>query len=328
MYWYLLILGILFIVMLYISQEKTKEGFASRETFGHLSLVDVIAKLRTPNPSAAAANSFGSNVMHKKDSYYIDSCNYDPTSKLLDDINYCRTYATQNPVNPFADNRFNMSCGICMTQGTVLLDQGPFSISSTRNGTGVVVYKEDKDFSINERAEAIPSSHSAFCEALLINSNLIPSTAHINNIKGLVINAEQYKDTTDYLNNMKYVSFNDITSCAASISQSIQCTFSNTVIASMRFVSGHFNDDSCEAGSNLTSSDTNPTPSNCIGEQGCTFTSNLPAGYRQWYLTAECAVQEEIIPSGLPHMYLIPSPSPSSSPSSSSSSPSSASRSP
>lgn len=307
MYWYLLILGILFILMVYINQE-TQEGFASRDTFGHLSLVDVIAQLRSPPPPTdAAPNAFGSNVLHKKGYYFIDSCNYDPTSKLLDDITYCRRYAEENPVNPFADIRFNSSCGICMTQGTVLLTQAPFSISATTNGTGVVVYKEDKDFSIQERTQAVPSSHSAFCESLSINSNLIPTTAHINNITGLVINSDQYRDTLAYLNNMKIISFNDITSCAASIRKSIQCTFSNTVIASMRFVSGHFNNDTCEAGSNLTSRDTHPKPANCIGQQSCTFSSNLPAGYRQWYLTAECAVQEEEIPPGLPPMYLLSS---------------------
>ena len=313
MYWYLLILGILFILMVYINKER-HEGFASRDTFGHLSLVEMIAQLRSPpSPTEAAPNAFGSNILHKKQPYYIDSCNYDPTSKLLDDINFCRTYAAQNPVNPFADTRFNSSCGICMTQGTVLLNQAPFSISATTNGTGVVVYKEDKDFSINERTQAVPSSHSAYCEPLLINSNLIPTTAHVNNITGLVINSDQYRDTLAYLNNMKYITFNDVTSCAASISKSIQCTFSNTVIASMRFVSGHFNDETCEAGSNLVDMDTNPTPENCIGQQSCTFSSNLPAGYRQWYLTAECAVQEEAIPPGLPGMFLLSSSSSSSS---------------
>ena len=292
MQWYILLFIICILLLLYNCTYS--EGFVSSTQLGLVKAIANIPSETTPDANAPINNAFGKDVFNKKQEYYIASPS-EATSILLEDIAFCKDAARSN--DPFSDSRFADTCGICMTQGTILLDKTPFSHGKNRLGTGVVVYKNDKEFSLREGSQAIPSSHSAFCDNLVINNNYITPNMRVS---GLAINAQQYKDTTEYLKSMNIVSFMDTTSCSPTVSQPILCENENTTIASIRFLYGHFND-GCEAGSNGTY--TEEMSSQCQYEQSCTFSSNLPSGQRQWYLNAECKIQQETIPSGLIPLY-------------------------
>lgn len=283
MYWYILIFSILCLIVYYTSLN---EGFRSTQ----LTVADSIANLSEPRTSPTEV-AFGSNTFNSQHDYYL-STHSNPTNILMEDIKFCKTRA-QVP-NPFSDSRFASTCGICMTQGTVLLDKFPFSQSTNRGGTGVVVYQEDKDYSLKDGSQAIPSAHSAFCDSLLVNPDAVPKHVSPQNIKGLVINAQQYTDTMAYLNSVNILSFAN-TTCSPTVSQSITCSNTNATISSLRLLYGHFTND-CEVGSKVQVEE---KPTDCIGQQSCTFTRNLPAGKRQWFLDAECKIQQSVIPSGL-----------------------------
>jgi len=292
MYWYILIFSILVLVILSL---RYNEGFIDR------SISQSIANsLSTVYPddvdlSSPIRNAFGSNVFHKKSKYFIESSMADPTHTLLGDIQFCKSMAYSN--DPFSNPTFADKCGICMTQGTILLDQTPFSYVKNRKGTGVVVYKEDKTFSLNEHTQAIPSSHSAFCDTLMIDRT--SATVPLTNVTGLAINAEQYSDTLNYLKSTNLLSFQTDSNCTSYVNQSLVCPTNNTIISSMRFQYGHFTEN-CEAGSPRIKTEVRPT--DCIGRTSCTFSSNLPPGQRQWFLDAECTVKQETIPAGLTPM--------------------------
>jgi hypothetical protein len=297
MYWYILILSILFLLIVYYTQSI--DGFTNAPA--KTNLVSTIANIYSesdPPPSAPALNAFGSNSFHGKSTYFIDTSSEVATNSLVGDIQFCMSNAQTN--DPFSDSRFADTCGICMTQGTVLLQEHPFSQATQRKGTGVVVYKQDKQFSLRERTQAIPSAHSAFCDTLFINSNSLPSNVSLANITGLAVTADQYRDTLAYLNAVNLLSFANTTNCAPTVSQPIVCERENTTVGGMRFLYGHFND-SCESNSPPMKTEVTLPPMN--GVQSFTFSSNLPAGQRQWYLNAECKVQEESIPEGLPQMH-------------------------
>jgi hypothetical protein len=286
MYWYILIFSILCLIVYYTSLN---EGFTSI----NLTVADSIANI-SDSPTSPTEVAFGSNTFHSEHDYYI-STHTNPTNILMEDIKFCKAGA-QVP-NPFSDSRFASTCGICMTQGTVLLDKFPFSQTTNRGGTGVVVYKEDKDYSLKDGSQAIPSAHSAFCDTLLI-PDALPKNLSPHNLTGLAINAQQYADTTAYLNSVNILSFAN-TECSPRVSQPITCSNANATISSLRFLYGHFTND-CEAGSNVKVQE---KPTDCIGEQSCTFTRNLPEGKRQWFLDAECKIQETPIPPGLSNVF-------------------------
>jgi hypothetical protein len=302
MYWIISIFSILciFSILLYYlydKQTKRKERERAKEKmqegFSDTRRVASIANLvPDPEPLSAEANAFNSNAFHTKYQYYIASGS-NATDTLLADIQFCKTAAASN--SPFSDSRFARTCGICMTQGTILLDKTPFSQSTQRRGTGVVVYQPDKDFSLRESSQAIPSAHSAYCENLFIGKSLPPNVS-VANLTGLAINAQQYEDTMKYLESVNILSFANTTSCSPSLHQPITCSNANTTISSMRLIYGHFND-GCESGSNLIRTEVFPT--DCLKQESCTYTTNLPAGQRQWYINAECKIQEESIPQGL-----------------------------
>ena len=289
MYWYILIFSILFLILWYTSVH---EGFV---TSLNVTVANSIAHGTQPDDHSAEV-AFGSNTFHTKQNYYIAETGTNATGQLLDDIQFCKSGALMP--NPFSDSRFASICGICMTQGSVLLDKFSFTQGTQRAGTGVVVYKEDKDFSLKDGSQAIPSAHSAFCDALVVDPEAVPANVSTHNLTGLAVNAQQYSDTTTYLNAMNTLSFAS-SSCSPAMSQPITCSNANATISSLRFLYGHFNDE-CESGSNVR---TLEKPSDCLGEQSCTFTRNLPEGQRQWFLDAECKVQEGVIPSGLPNVF-------------------------
>lgn len=296
MYWYILIFSILFLLLVYYTRDI--DGFMNVPL--QTNLVTTIANTYSesdPPPSAAGLNAFGSNSFHGKSRYFIDTSSGVATNSLLGDIQFCMSNAQMN--DPFSDSRFADTCGICMTQGTVLLNQNPFSQATHRKGTGVVVYKQDKDFSLRERTQAVPSAHSAFCDTIFVDSNSLPPNVSLANITGLAINAQQYTETLAYLNSVNILSFSDTTKCASNINQPITCETENTTLAGMRLLYGHFND-SCESNSPPMKTEVKLNQYN--GQQSFTFSSNLPAGQRQWYLNAECKIQQEGVPAGLPQM--------------------------
>ena len=311
MYRYILILGILlifiipFIIHIIVNADREAEaeaeaeaeGFTDRSTHG-VNVLNYMANLAPDtDQSSAKVNAFNSKAFHRRSTYIIDPSLSNATASLLNDISFCQAAANSN--NPFSNSRFASTCGICMTRGTILLNNFPFSQATNRAGTGVVVYQADKDFSLREGTQAIPSSHSASCDTLLLDSNSIPPDVSPGNLTGLVINEQQYADTTKYLESVNIISFSDTNKCGHGMSQPVTCANENTTVSFMRFLYGHFTEE-CEAGSNDIK--TEIYPSDCLGKSSCTFSMNLPAGERQWFLDAQCKVQEDTIPSGLPTM--------------------------
>lgn len=295
MYWiyqYISIFTILCIVCILLyyryTTKKNMEGFKATHLVA--SIADLAPK---PDPKSGQANAFTSNVFHTKQEYYITRTGSNATDTLLRDIEFCKTAATSN--NPFSNPRFASTCGICMTQGTLLLDPTPFSYSTQRLGTGVVVYEADKEASLRESSQAVPSAHSAFCEQLIVDPKI--STARLT---GLAINAQQYGETKGYLDSLNIVSYYaDVKSCPPSVYHPMTCSNANSTISSVRLVYGHFNN-SCEATSPLTR--TEVFPKDCLGKESCAFNTILPVGQRQWSIEYQCAIQEESIPKGLSPM--------------------------
>jgi hypothetical protein len=258
-------------------------------------------KVRSIYSAAFHSHGFRSNTAE-----FIPNPRIDDVNSLLGDINFCKQHVIDSGhTNAFSNEKFNRICGICMTRGSILNDNTEFSYATSTSGTGVVVYPSDKSFSLREHTQANPSAHSAFCEELLVDSNLIETNVDINLITGLVINSNQYVATKEYLTNANFIHVEDLSNCRtgsgskSTIDQTIECTTSNTTFINARVTYGHFNE-SClknaDTGSNLSSTDMELT--SCIGKQSCSITQNFPMGQRQWYLDATCKVQEDIIPDG------------------------------
>ena len=236
---------------------------------------------------------------------FIPNPRIDDVNSLLGDINFCKQHVIDSGrTNPFSNDKFNSICGICMTRGSILNDNTDFSYGTSTSGTGVVVYPSDKNFSLREHSQANPSAHSAYCETLDVETDLVGSV-DINLITGLVINSNQYVATKEYLTNANFIYVEDLSNCTtgsgskSTINQNIECTTSNTTFIDATVTYGHFNK-SClngkEAG--YSNSSTDMKLSNCIDKRSCSITQNFPIGKRQWYLDATCKVQEDTIPNG------------------------------
>jgi len=210
----------------------------------------------------------------------------------MSDIQFCKQTAQTS--NPFSDAKFAERCGICMTRGTVLSDPNPFSHISNTLGTGIVVYPEDKAFSLQQKIPANPSAHSAYCEPLVIHT--IPSNVSPENITSVAINQQQYDDTTAYLKSLNTISLSDLSNCN-SIRQTLTCSNSST-LSGINLTYGHFID-TCEPGSNVA---VNTYITDSVGKQSYTLSKDLPPGQRQWMASAECTVNEEQIPPKLPRL--------------------------
>ena len=192
------------IYILYCIFTPAKEGFTNLTQSEENRLGAVASTINSPtnwdragtNPTnliATAANP---------DSYGINQNTYntalgnpntgpriDDTTSLLYMIDFCHQGAKL--ANPFSDSKFATSCGVCMTQGTLI------------NGTagsnlGVVVYPEDKAYSIAQGIDAVPSARSATC------APIVKSATASSNVRSVAINADQYTTTKAYMLSNSY----------------------------------------------------------------------------------------------------------------------------
>lgn len=113
----------------------------------------------------------------------------DNEDSFLGLIKFCKDTVVSSGANAWENAKFSKNCGICMADTTLLID-GSKIYKDVANGTGVLVYKEDKDIAIATQTNnnfryprAIPSLRSATClganltiddtvPVLAINSNM------------------------------------------------------------------------------------------------------------------------------------------------------------
>ena len=192
------------IYILYCIFTPAKEGFTSLSQSEENRLGAVASTINSPtnwdtagnNPTnliATAANpeSYGTN----QNTYNTALGNpntgprIDDTTSLLYMIDFCHNGA--KIANPFSDSKFATSCGVCMTQGTLI------------NGTagsnlGVVVFPEDKAYSIAQGIDAVPSARSATC------APIVKMATSSSNVRSVVINSDQYTTTKAYMQSNSY----------------------------------------------------------------------------------------------------------------------------
>jgi hypothetical protein len=157
---------------------------------------------------------------------------------LMSDIAFCKKTVIDNKSDPgksFSDPTFASSCGICMTQGTLLLDQNVYNKMTNPGGFGVVAYQADKDFAKQQGIQAYPSAQAAYCDTLDVDVSANP------NVSGLVTSAAQYAATKEYLAKLKFNSYSDLMNSKGQISQKVSCGSFET-IDKMQFTYGHLND--------------------------------------------------------------------------------------
>jgi hypothetical protein len=198
----------------------------------------------------------------------------DDTTSLLYLVDFC--YQTGKTTNPFSDATFAQNCGMCMTNGSLLNGTG-FSGS---NGTGVVVYSEDKTYSLSQGIDAAPSSHSATC------GPMVKLAGTDSNVTSLAINQDQYTATKAYMTSNEYTIVQGI----GAGENTIRCTATSNghpyVIKAGFSRDGAW--DTHIAGSvdytrkNLLT--TTPIRSSCIEQTSCT----IPSTYQQWDISAVC----------------------------------------
>ena len=313
MYWYIYILSILVIGVMIYKTLQLKEGFETGYAPYVSNTLNPIAVILGSNVPATISNpvvSPGPNLPPTMAMYStaFDTANVFPdplprvnaAETLISDIAFCKKTVIDNKSDPgksFSDPTFASSCGICMTQGTLLLDQNVYNKMTNPGGFGVVVYQADKDFAKQQGIQAYPSAQAAYCDTLDVDVSVNP------NVSGLVTSAAQYAATKEYLAKSKFNSYSDLANSNGQISQNVSCGPFET-IDKMQFTYGHFNDSTSEKGYPLvrnTISSPDPIFAGCLGQNSCTFAPSLPVGQRQWTLDASCKdTPEEIVPPGLP----------------------------
>ena len=188
----------------------------------------------------------------------------DDNTSLLYMIDFC--YHGAKVSNPFSDPAFVTNCGICMTTGT-LVDGRP----STGSNLGVVVYPEDKAYSLSQGIDAAPSAHTATCAPLIKTSDAG------SNVTSLAINAQQYAETQEYIKKNNY----SITSGIGSGRQTVSCpgttaTGHPNVIKDGGYRYGAWD---TRIGSQVdynrvNQMTTTPFDPSCIEQPSCTFTTS------------------------------------------------------
>jgi hypothetical protein len=199
----------------------------------------------------------------------------DDTSSLLYFVDFC--YEKGKDVNPFSDREFAQNCGMCMTAGT-LINGTAFSGS---NGTGVVVFTEDKKYSLAEGIDAAASSHTATC------APMVKLAGTNSNVTSLAINTAQYNATKAYMKSNAYTISQGVGAGNNQIKCSETVNGNKFVIKAGRTRDGAW--DTHIAGSpidytrkNLLT--TQPIDNSCIEKSVCPFTSK----YQQWDISALC----------------------------------------
>jgi len=198
----------------------------------------------------------------------------DDNNSFLYMVDFC--YQKGKDANRFNDTTFSRNCGMCMTTGTLI--NGTAMTGS--NPIGVVVYREDKEYSLSQGIDAAPSAHSATCAPLVKLAGIS------SNVTSLAINAEQYTETMAYLQSNRYT----INSGIGAGSQTLSCTGTSNghpyVIKTGGYRVGawdtHIGSSIDYTRNNLLS--TTDIPARCIEQTSCTITSQS----QQWDMSALC----------------------------------------
>jgi len=186
----------------------------------------------------------------------------DDNNSLLYTIDFC--YQGAKASNPFSDPAFANSCGICMTQGTLIN-------GTSGSNLGVVVFPEDRAYSLSQGTDAVPSSHSATC------APIVKTAGSSSNIRSVVVNSEQYTATKTYMQSNFYT----IDGGSGAGEKNVRCSGSsnghNFVIKQGAYRDGIW--DSHVAGAPIDYSrknllTTTPFPSTCIEQSNCVFTTS------------------------------------------------------
>jgi hypothetical protein len=198
----------------------------------------------------------------------------DDNNSFLYMVDFC--YQKGKDANRFNDTTFSRNCGMCMTTGTLI--NGTAMTGS--NPIGVVVYREDKEYSLSQGIDAAPSAHSATCAPLVKLAGIS------SNVTSLAINAEQYTETMAYLQSNRYT----INSGIGAGSQTLSCTGTSNghpyVIKTGGYRVGawdtHIGSSIDYTRNNLLSN--TDIPARCIEQTSCTITSQS----QQWDMSALC----------------------------------------
>ena len=186
----------------------------------------------------------------------------DDNNSLLYTIDFC--YQGAKAANPFSDPTFANRCGICMTQGTLIN-------GTSGSNLGVVVFPEDRAYSLSQGIDAVPSSHSATC------APIVKSAGASSNIRSVAVNSEQYTETKAYM----LSNFYTIDGGSGAGEKNVKCAGSSNghtfVIKQGAYRDGIW--DSHVAGAPIDYSrknllTTTPFPSTCIEQSNCVFTTS------------------------------------------------------
>ena len=195
----------------------------------------------------------------------------DDTTSFLYMVDFC--YRKGQEGNPFADPTFAANCGMCMTMGTTITGQGPGS------NFGLVVYPEDKAYSLNQGTDAIPSAHSATC------APLVKAEGASSNVRSIAINSAQYDDTLAYKQSNSYT----VTKGTGNGTKSLECTGSSNnvpyVIKQGFSRVGAWDTKTAPIDyTRVNMLDTTPFAQNCTESNSCTITGDG----LQWDMSALC----------------------------------------
>jgi len=304
-----IVLGIVLIICIYILYCIFAKGDAVTNTEPFINLMptnvedtlgQIATLIKTPanfdavgnNPTglvASVANPINvSESINIQDRYHTafgqknTGPRIDDTNSLLYMIDFC--YQKGKEGNPFSDTTFATNCGMCMTSGT-LLNGTSFTDQNVNgsgtNGTGVVVYPSDKDYSRKQGLQASPSAHAATCAPLVGYNSSNP------NITSLAINVDQYTATKGYIMSNSYT----MAVGTAAGEHTIVCNGSKNdhpfVIKDGFFRDGAWDihlDPMHPDYSRINELNTNPLPSSCKEETSCTINTQ----FRQFDISALC----------------------------------------
>lgn len=204
----------------------------------------------------------------------------DNNDSLLSMIDFC--FEKGKMGNPFANETFAENCGMCMTTGTTL--NGTKFTGS--NGSGVVVYKADKEYSILNGIDAVPSAHSATCAPIvrLARAN--------SNVTSLAINSIQYTTTLGYIQSNGYT----INSGEGAGQHTVTCEGPSVIKAGFSRDGAwdtHIGDQIDYSRRNLLT--TTPLDPSCIDKPTCTVSSSS----LQWDISTLCGYPLPTLVTGL-----------------------------
>jgi hypothetical protein len=189
----------------------------------------------------------------------------DDTSSLLYMVDFCFEKGKES--SPFSDSTFATNCGMCMTMGTNITGKGTSNF-------GIVVYPEDKEYSLKNGIDAVASAHSATC------APLVKAEGASSNVRSVAINSAQYEATKTYKQLNSYATSRGI----GAGPHSLTCA-NDSVIKQGFWRDGAW--DTQVAPIDYTRRNlltTMALPATCIEKKTCDITSK----YAQWDMSALC----------------------------------------